>query len=252
MSKMAKRSTTAGLLLMGLMAATGCAREQESLIVRGAAAWTDGECIVDGANDVSMGRGTLDVAFGSPYIMPVILQNQLLTQPAMTSNNGIDNGEMQLIGADVTLRMPQAPDVLEDVAAQDAAFVEFSADLAAISIGAGERQGLSVEVVSQGASEAFADSIPVTLSAESEPTLLADVVFRARRTGNKVGAVGEVESRVFTYPIRLCLNCLFTCVGCVDGQCPVDDVGGFNGGICGAAQDRAVGPRVCADPNGDT
>ncbi|MEM6996778.1 MAG: hypothetical protein AAF721_40120 [Myxococcota bacterium] len=246
----AKHHTTgAGILLAGLMAATGCAGEQEALIVLHSPLWTGPDCLVEPTNDTAYAQGTLDVAFGTPYLMPVILQNQLLSQSPMTSNNGIDNGEMQLAGADVTLRMPQAPEVLDAVAAENGAFTEFSIDLASISLAASERQGFLVEVISQGASEAFAREIAGQLDEDSQPTVLADTVFRALRTGNKVGGVGEVETRTYTFPIRLCLNCLGTCSSCVDGQCPQDDLGGFSGGICGNAQDLPVAPPVCPNPN---
>lgn len=247
-----RRSKRVWILPLGFLAATlatsGCAREQESLIVQHSPTWSDGMCLIDAANDTALLSGVLDLSRGTPYLMPLIVQNQLLPQAPATSNNGIDNGEVQIVGADVTLRMPQAPEVLDSVADQNGAFVEFSVDLASVSVASGERAGVGIEVISQGASEALAGAIPLLLSESSQPTVLADVVVQASRTGNKVGRVGEIESRTYTFPIRLCFDCLLTCSSCNDGQCPTESQG-FVGGVCGNAQDAAIAPGGCADPN---
>jgi len=250
-----------GLSVAAVMA-TGCASEQESLIVLHAARWdTPGECLVDGANDTALTNGVLDVAFGTSYEMPVVLLNQLQGQTAMMTNNQVDNSELQLTGADVVLSMPQAPEVLERVAAQNESNVDFSVDLSTISLGGEERQGFLIPIVSQPASEAFADAIRAELSPESRPTLVATTVFRARRTGNRVGKVGEIESRAFSFPLELCLGCLYTCSSCADDarldQCGMDRIGAVDGtstvalagGVCGNAQDFGVAPGYCGDPN---
>ena len=253
MSNMVKRrSKRVWILPLGLLAATlvatGCAREQESLIVRHSPTWSDGECRIDAGNDTALLTGVLDLSQGTAYLMPLIIQNQLLSEAPDTSNNGIDNGEVQIVGADVTLRMPQAPEVLDSVAGQNGAFVEFSVDLASVSVASGQRAGITVEVISQGASDALATAIQQELPENSQPTILADVVVRASRTGNKVGAVGEIDSRTYTFPIRLCFDCLLTCSTCNDGQCPTESRG-FVGGVCGNAQDALIAPGGCPNPN---
>lgn len=252
-----------GLSLAAMMA-TGCADNQEALIILHAARWeTPGDCLVDGANDVALSNGVLDVALGTPYEMPLILLNQLQSQTAMMENNQIDNGELQLTGADVVLTMPQAPDVIDRVAQANESNVDFAVDLSTISLGAGERQGFLIPIVSQPASTAFADAIRAELTTESRPTLVATTVFRARRTGNRVGKVGEIESRAFSFPVELCLGCLYTCASCSDqarvDQCGMDRQAVIEGtstivpagGICGNAQDFAIAPGYCGDPNGE-
>lgn len=247
-----RRTLATGLLLGGLLT-SGCAQEQEALVVLHSPVWSGAnDCSVTPSNEVALAAGLLDVRWGTPYTMPVILQNQLLTQQPMTSNNGIDNGELQLTTADVSLRMPQAPDVLADVEAANPAYVEFTSELASISLGSGERQGFLVDIITQGAADAFAESIAARLSENSRVSVLADVVFKARRTGNRVGSVGEIEARTYTYPVELCIDCLYSCGGCADpGLCPLDQSTGIAYGVCGNAQDFLVGPPGCTDPNND-
>ena len=257
-------------LSVAAMMATGCAQEQESLIVLHAPAWGEaGMCVVDGSNDTAMSGGILDVAVGTAYEMPVVLQNQLQGQTSMMTNNQIDNGELQLIGADVTLTMPQQPDVIETVADDvGEGAIDFTVDVTTLSLGGEERQGFSVEVVPQVTSAAFARAIRShpDLNEQSRPKLIAEVVFRARRTGNRIGKVGEIESRTFSYPIELCLGCLITCAACEDQArtetCVMARTAGISGtanpdapltpvagGICGNAQDFFVAPAYCGDPN---
>lgn len=236
--------------MVSAMALAGCAQEQESLIVSHVPIWPGaGECLADPSEATHYTRGTLDLAFTTPYMMPLVLQNQVLSKVPMTSNSGVDDGELQLIGADVTLRMPQSRAVLDRASAANENFVDFSVDLATSSLPSGGEQGVLVEVVSQPASAALAAAVRSELSEDARPTLLVDVVFRARRTGNKVGKVGEIEARVFTFPIQLCFNCLYTAIACPDGMPPQNDNGQILGGVCGNAQDFAVGPAVCGDPN---
>lgn len=258
-----------GLSLAAMMA-TGCAQEQESLIVLHAPAWsTPGECLVDGSNDTGMSSGILDVAVGTPYEMPVVLLNQLQGQTAMMTNNQIDNGELQLIAADVVLSMPQQQDVIDDIAGDNPGAVDFTVDISTISLGGQERQGFLIEVVPQATTVALASAFRghPDLNEQSRPKLIAEVIFRARRTGNRVGKVGEIESRSFKYPIELCLGCLITCGACSDQArtetCviartsaiagtpnPDAPLAPVVGGICGNAQDFFVAPSFCGDPNG--
>ena len=234
---------------LAALALSGCAREQESLIVLHSPAW-DGGCTVDGNNDVALTQGVLDVSFGTPYMMPAALFNQNVNQQPTVTNNRVDNGELQLSGADVQLRMPQAPEVIDDLEAQNEAFVEFTVDVPTLSLASGERQGVLVEVVSQAAAVALADSVEARLGANARPTLVVDTTFRALRSGNRRGKVGEIESRVYSFPIELCVGCLFTCATCEpDGTCPQNAAPGFTGGVCGNAQDFLVAPAVCTDPN---
>ncbi len=102
-------------------------------------------------------------------------------------------------------------------------------------------------------------------------TYTAAVNIRARRTGNKVGNVGEFESREFRFPIEVCWGCTLSCQTCeqmvdpdgdgtdetITGVCPT----GFNVNIdtpfvaasewvglntgCGGGQDDVFVPISC-------
>ncbi len=177
--------------------------------------------------------------------MPVIVLNN--TEPRDTSNAGIDTNEMQLLSVDVELSMPQAPDVIDAIRDRDESLLDFNAPLATNSLPAGATQGVAVEVIPQLTAQALAELIPTQFSLDSRLTIEATVVFHASRSGNGVGKVGEIDSRDFTFPIRLCFGCLVWCGGCLDGECPLDATG-WAGGICGNAQDNVVYPSVCEPP----
>jgi hypothetical protein len=230
--------------LLAALGAAGCADEQEPLIVLNATSFEEG-CVADPAA-AALGLGQLDVSFGSPYILGLAVQNQLLSQTAQMSNSGIDDGELQLRTADVRLTSSQIPEVIDALDAQDAALVDFSVTLASNSIGPGDVQGVFVEVISRAASQAFAEQLG-SLPAGSIPTVDAHVVVHGRRTGNSVGGVGDVEAREYTFPIRLCVGCLLTCSTCANGQCPTQ-INGFIGGACGNTQDIPWAPLGCEDP----
>ena len=81
-------------------------------------------------------------------------------------------------------------------------------------------------------------------------TLNISVKVRARRTGNNVGNIGEIEAREFELPVDVCFGCLLSCATCEEpgicpaGSVPVDDkdrlfMGDFVGVHLAGAIDRA-------------
>jgi hypothetical protein len=234
-----------GVALLGVLALSGCADQEESLIVLHSPAWNDdGECVVDAANDTALALGTLDLAPRTPYILPVILQNQLLSDA--TSSSGVDNGEMQLRGVDVRLSMDQAPEIIDALEAEDPALVDFTVPLPTVSLPPGGRQGVLVEVISRRAAELLNEQLGA-LDDGARPILSAQLVFHARRTGNAVGGIGEVDAREYIFPVQVCSGCLLTCQTCTDQQCPVNPQG-VVGGVCGNAQDLPYAPSGCGSP----
>lgn len=235
--------------LLGALASFGCAGEQESLIVLHSPAWNDeGDCVVDPGNDTALALGVLDVSVRTPYMLPVILQNQLVADEA--SSNGIDNGEMQLRSADVVLSMAQQPEIIDALEAQDPALVDFNTPLPTVSLPSGSRQGILLEVVSRAAAEAL-DAEIAALDTGSRPILSVEVTINARRTGNAVGGIGEVAAREYIFPIQICSGCLLTCATCAGQQCPLETSGmGVVGGVCGNAQDLPYAPIGCENPVG--
>lgn len=235
-----------GVVLLGALALCGCADQQESLIVLHSPAWGDeGACVVDPGNDTALALGVLDVSVHTPYMLPVILQNQLV---ADDTAGGIDNGEMQLRSADVVLSMSQQPEIIDALEAQDPALVDFNTPLPTVSLPSGSRQGILLEVVSRAAAEAL-DAELAALEAGSRPILSVEVTINARRTGNAVGGIGEVAAREYIFPIQICSGCLLTCATCAGQQCPLESTG-VVGGVCGNAQDLPYAPSGCENPVG--
>ncbi|MBL8945539.1 MAG: hypothetical protein JNK45_20415 [Myxococcales bacterium] len=245
---MTKPSLTVVTLLALL--GTGCAENEESLIVLNAPAWTEDGCVITAdPSAVGLLFGLLDLSYGTSYVMPVILLNN--TEPRDTANAGIDTNEMQLLSVDVDLSMSQAPDVMDAVRDVDEGLVSFNLPLATNSLPAGATQGVAVEAISQRASNALAQAIVAQLGADARPTVEATVVFHASRSGNGVGKVGEIDSRDFTFPIRVCVGCLTSYATCPGGVEPEPEPGvevEWAGGICGNAQDNVVYPSVCEPP----
>jgi len=231
------------LLSLGCLLASGCADQQETIVVTHAPLWTDQGCIIDASIDAALLRGTLDVEWETPYLLPLAVLNNLST--SSSSNTELTN-EVQLTDADVRLEVPQSEDILEHVST-DQANVSFNQVLSSISVAAGDRVGIGVEVIGRPASQAFNEALEMFLDAGGRVTVVAKVVIHGERSSGSVGQVGTVEAREFTFPIELCQGCLFTCSGCEGGACPAA-FDGVHGGICGNAQDLAVTPTICELP----
>jgi hypothetical protein len=227
---------------------TGCADNQESLIVLMVPAWEGGECVIPASSDVALLMGTLDLAFGTPYAMPALLLNNTSDQAAGDNNSGVVSNEIQLLDADVDLSMAQAPDIIDALRDMDGALVSFNVPLSSNSIAPGQTVGTLVEVIPQQTAVAMGDLVRAQFGAASRLTVEAHVVFHATRTGNNVGKVGGIDAREFTFPISVCFDCLFTCASCEGGECPVGSTG-LAGGVCGNAQDLVLYPAACEEPD---
>jgi hypothetical protein len=238
-------------MFVAVAVSTACAGEQESLIVTHAPIWpASGDCVVDAGQNTGMLSGTLDLSFGTPYMMPAILVNQLAPQQAGNQNSGIDNSEVQLSSADVDLELPQAPDIIGGLSEINDALVDFRVPLATVSIPGGARHGVAVEVVPRATALALAEDVarfqPDTPIVEGAPTvlrLLANVTFNASRTGNTSGRIGTVQSRTFSFPIDVCIGCMIDCSTCPGRTCPENPI--WEGFICGNAQDAPLVPAQC-------
>lgn len=242
---MTKLTSTLAVSLVAL--ASGCAENQESLIVLMAPAWEEG-CVISGdAGAAALPYGTLDLSFGTPYAMPAILQNNT-GEGATVNNSGVDSNEIQLLDADVDLSMAQAPEIIDALRDRNEALVSFNVPLSTNSIGAGDTQGVLLEVIPQQTSAALADEITAAFGAQAKLTVEAEVQFHGTRSGNNIGKVGGIDAREFSFPISVCFGCLQTCAGCPGGVCPVGDFE-WAGGVCGNAQDLVVFPAACEAPD---
>jgi hypothetical protein len=241
---MAQRARAWGAAACLVVGVGGCADQQESLIVLHSPAFEQGECSANpNASEILQG-GVLDVSYGTPYTLPVVLLNNLRPRSSNTSS-GVDDSELQLRDVDVVLRMEQAPEVLRRVSDEDRAFVEFSAPLASQSLPPGKETGVLVKVIGDGASRALRQAIADLLPEGARPTVVAEVTFHATRSGNSRGSLGVIDARAYTFPIELCMGCLpVSCETCPEEACPSDAT---FAGICGNAQDGTLVPTLC-DP----
>ena len=239
---------------MGLavaLAATGCVDNQEFLVITRAPAWEDtdiatdlvgGACAIDPANMVSLGRGNLDVGFGTAYHLPLAVENRLDASDLAT---GSDQSEVQLVDADVVLTLPQAPEIIEELRAIDETLVDFNYTLPSESLGESDQLGLSVRVISEWAANELRPRLVDGYGPDARLEVIASVVINGRRTGSGDRS-DELASREFRFPIEICNKCLVDCSFCGAG-CPVGSnasssdtgpvQGDWVGGVCGSAQD---------------
>lgn len=223
---------------------TGCADNQESLIVLMAPAWDEEGCVIATNADAALPYGTLDLSFGTPYAMPAVLLNNTADQATNDNNSGIVTNEIQLLDADVDLSMAQAPEIIDALRDMNGAFVSFNVPLSTNSILPGQTVGVLVEVIPQPTAVAMAELVRAQFGPASKLTVEASVVFHASRSGNNRGSVGGVDAREFSFPISVCFDCLRSCAGCPGAECPVG-ADEFTGGVCGNAQDLVLTPTAC-------
>lgn len=237
---MRRFSGACAVALLVASASTGCAGEQEALIVLHAVAAESndqGGCTFDAGNGVELVRGLLDVQGGTSYLLAPVLFNQLPSQGQNATNSGIDDSEVQLLSVDVSLSLPS------DIADQLSGDVSLSHSppLATNSISPGEQFSAVIEVVPADLTQELAG----ILTPDDDVTIVADIVYHAARTGNTRGSVGMIDSRNYSFPIQLCVGCLATsCAGCPTGSCEVD----FDpfARLCGNVQDGGTPPEaVC-------
>lgn len=237
----------AAAVALGAMALGGCADQEESLIVLHAVAWPEsGECFVDAGSDTTIPRGVADLSVGTGYLAPLVLLNQLPTSGQ--TNTGIENNEMQLRSVEVDLAMPQAPEIIDALEAQNEAFVSFEQNLASDSIGPGERHAASVDLITSPAAAVMSEQIRNAFPDQPNVRLVveATVVYKALQTGNTVGRFSEVEAREYVFPVEVCNGCLIDCSACPMGACP-SPLGALQGGVCGNLQDLPATPAACSE-----
>lgn len=237
-------SVAAGLA--SLCFATSCAEEQESLIINGAAV-VEADCVVTVPTTHYYSRGLLDLGFGTAYEVSLEISSQLASQTAPMTNNRIDNSEVQITGVDVVLSSDQRSDTIELLADENEALVDFSPEVPSNSLGGGDLLGLQVVAIPAATAARLADirigeariageqasadfmaanpgATPEQIAAATAAaqnavlfqgeTYVAAITVRARRTGNKVGKIGEIEAREFRFPIEVCWGCTLSCETC--------------------------------------
>ena len=285
----ALKLTSVAFALASLSLVASCADQEESLIILGAPQWGQDCLLMVPAVDY-LGRGRLDLRFGTEYRVPLELQNQLQPRAPQASNSGTDTSEVQIVGADVTISSAQNPEAIERLRDEEGeAYVEFSPPLPTNSIGGNDTLAMVVtgipaataaklgeyrveqvteagqqaedDIESMGATELEVATARAAAEAgvlQQPETFTVSIVIRARRSGNDIGDVGEIEAREFRFPVDVCYGCLISCAGCADpGQCPMGSLpvnatdrlfmGDFVGANlgCPTAQDDVLTPVAC-------
>lgn len=226
------------MAVLGL--AGGCADEQESLLVTRVIAWPDdGMCVADPANTASLPRGVLDVFYGTRYTAAIEVLNQLFPQNPMQSSSGTDSSEIQLTEVDVLLSTPQAPEIIDAVAERDVALVDFTTPISTNSLPGQGTAGVFVDVISQGTAVALRDQLVAQLPEGTTLLVLAELTVRGRRTGQP-GRLGSIDARRFSFPIEICIGCLYSGCSICEEQDLACDPARVVMPICGNAQDGPV------------
>ena len=231
-SSLSSRLARAGLLagLMTLTAGTACVQEQDFLIIKNAV-WFDTSCVLSTSANPPL-LVNVDVKFDSDIAMGFVISNTQTQN--QNSNTGIDDTEIQLEGAEVTLSFSGGA----------VSPSSFEVPIPTDSISGGGETAALIHLPSE-----ISQSLRATMSAlpaGSVEHLEMEVIF----TGHKAGQVGNtkiglVESRPFTFPFEICYGCLENC-DC--GTCPTETEWEGSEGSCGFAQRGEIVHPTCAAP----
>jgi hypothetical protein len=241
---LSSRLARAGLLagLSTLTAGTACVQDQDFLIVD-RAVWFEepDECTLTGDEPTPLSM-PVDVSYlNAPIGMAFVVSN--LQTPNLRSNTGIDDTEIYVETAEVTLSFSGG----------GVSGSTFEASVPTNSIPGGDEDVFLVEIPSEvGAS---LRTTMAGLPPGSVEYLEMEVVFKGRRSGQVAGGkLGAVETRPYTFPFTICHECLGRCL-------PAEDCGGMAGdppvcptsmvwsGVCGFPQGLAVYPPGCELPS---
>lgn len=222
---------------------SGCARQEESIIVEKALPLT-APCSVasSGSGNVYSPRGIVDLSFDTGFMAAFLVVNNLQQQGNQNTSSGVETSEMHLTSVDVVLDMPQDSAVISDAESVDGALTQYNQILASTSFDAQDTIEALVEVP-EASLDALRDSISARYSDDVRLTMTMNVTFHAVRASNTgVNDFGEIDAREFTYPVDLCFDCLRDC-SCGDPDCESDmDIGS---GVCGYAQSDTIIPASC-------
>jgi hypothetical protein len=183
---LARTIGAAGAVAFVGLASQGCADNETMLFARAVLAIAPPDCLAEpDPNSAFRSAGTLDIAFGTSYIAPILVGNQLVRRGSKNQLR-TESNRVTLKGAEV--------EVLDD---QDNSLAEFTVPGSGfVDPGVGEEAGYGV---------LFAQLVPpgLTLSAG------ARIVVEVRVFGDTLGGE-EIESSTLRYPIYVCDGCLIS------------------------------------------
>lgn len=193
---MARHARIVAPLVLLSVFASGCADDQELLIVRNAIGF-DEECQLD--QSISLTNDTIDVSVEAPFGIGLLVSN-VQTQNGSSNTNIEDDGELRLKYAEVTLSLEGSGGIGST----------FEVTIPNDSIPSGEDRGIFVTVPSSAI-----DSIRGSVPAGDLPIMEMSIVLVSDRTSQVAnGHLGEVRSREFIFPFTVCNGCLGAS-GCV-------------------------------------
>jgi hypothetical protein len=217
----------------GLTLGSACVEDQDLVVIERAVWFTDASTCTITASDTSPLALTSDVSFdGTRVALGLVVTNNQAKN--LSSNTGLDDAEIELETAEVTLSF--------SAGAVTPSSFEFTVPNNSIG-------GESSDVVLIQLPPEVTESLRATmqgLPATAYETLDVEVVLRGRRT-NQVGKgkLGTIKTRPFTYPVEICFGCLGNCYPTTDcASCPSATEWA---GICGFAQGADVVHPSCAE-----
>jgi hypothetical protein len=245
-------------LAIGWLVATGCGGdggcrfENTSLVVLHAIPPTveDEGCVFDPNSQIIVYRGRLDVAWGTGYLLGVVLSNNLVATTQEGSNTGVEDGDLQLSSpVDVTLHVPRdVADRMGPGPDGQPLPLSFEVPIATSTLRPETEYGMGLVAVPREYAMAFAAAI----DPGEEVDITIEVVFHATRTSNTRGNLGVIDSPPFEFPITL-VN------GGLVAACRCDELGRCEPGteqpalLCGYAQDVTVTPMCLeAESSGES
>jgi hypothetical protein len=228
--------TTLAVGAVGITLGSGCVQDQDYLVVE-RAVWFDDPASCTLSDDVTPLTMPVDVSFASQIAMGFLITNN--QSPNANSNSGIDDSEIQIQTADVSLSFSGG----------GVSGGSFTVTLPSNSILGGESEAFLVRIPHE-----VGDSLRATMQGLPESTyetLEMEVVFHGRRTGQAGGTkLGSVKTAPYVYPFDVCLGCLSYCQtaeACNTPElCPTEAEWR---GVCGYAQGARVVHSECASPD---
>lgn len=179
---------------------SACAQDQETLIIT-QALWLSDTCAVDPGATPLAGL-TADVYYEGALALGLAVSNN--ASPNENSNTGLDDSEIQLLDADISLSFTGG----------GLSTSAYNFPIPTDSIAGGQTQGVLIQIPGD-----IVASMRETMAANPDTVEFLDieVVINARKASQVgTGKLGEIKSRAFSFPLEICYNCLGLCFEATD------------------------------------
>lgn len=192
------RLITTATVLAGttVLATTSCADNDSTLFIKGAMLSSGNECVFEAEGDAPLlPSGTMDVAYASTYVMPLLIGNQLIARG--------DADKLRTETARIVIRGAVVNVLSADGTASLASFSTNAGGFVDPASGTDPGWGVSfVNVVSSELARSLQDSLAANASQELN---ISVYVY-----GDTLGG-DEIESSTLTFPLYVCNGCLVDC-----------------------------------------